>query len=474
MWQSVQSAKKNQPSWPATYPYAEVTRVCLPLVMGMGATMVMEFTDRVFLANYSVAAISAALPAGIAAFLCMSFLGGVGGYISVFIAQYNGAGRNERIGTALWQGLYFTLLAGLILVALSIYAAGPLFALAGHSMEVRVLEEVYFNILCRGAILHVASHTLSGFFTGRGMTRPVMVSNFVGMAVNIPLDYALINGVWGLPELGIAGAALATVISWGVIVLILAGAVFTKNHERRFAVFSGRTFDTVIFSRLLRFGIPGAMQFSIDIFAFTFFILIVGRIGTVELAATNIVLAINSLAFMPALGFSYGVSSLVGQALGRGKPDEARRTTWSGVHILCGFSLLLDLLFIFSPQAIISLFIPSGSLQAEYAQIMPLAINLLRVVAAYILLDALYMTFSAVLKGAGDTRFIMWSVGVVSFFAMLLPLYVGIEIFQWGICFAWYCVLFYVALLFVLSAFRYRQGKWQQMLVVEREVSKEG
>ncbi|MBU0680404.1 MAG: MATE family efflux transporter [Proteobacteria bacterium] len=439
--------------------------------MGTAATMVMEFTDRVFLANYSVAAISAALPAGIAAFLCMSFLGGVGGYISIFIAQYNGAGRNERIGTALWQGLYFTLLAGLILVALSIYAAGPLFALAGHSMEVRVLEEVYFNILCRGAILHVASHTLSGFFTGRGMTRPVMVSNFVGMAVNIPLDYALINGVWGLPELGIAGAALATVISWGVIVFILAGAVFTKNHERRFAVFSGRTFDAKIFSRLLRFGIPGAMQFSIDIFAFTFFILIVGRIGTVELAATNIVLAINSLAFMPALGFSYGVSSLVGQALGRGNPDEARRTTWSAVHILCGFTLLLDLLFIFAPQPIIALFIPADNLQGDYAQIMPLATNLLKVVAAYILLDALYMTFSAVLKGAGDTRFIMWCVGLASLFVMLLPLYAGIEIFKWGIYFSWYCVLFYVALLFVLSAFRYRQGKWQQMLVVEREVT---
>lgn len=464
----MQLNKQNQKSWPATYPYGEVTRVCLPLVMGMGATMVMEFTDRVFLANYSVAAISAALPAGIAAFLCMAFLGGVGGYISVFIAQYNGAGRNERIGTALWQGIYFTLLAGLILVAISIYGAKPLFALAGHSEEVRVLEEIYFSILCRGAILHVAAHTLSGFFTGRGMTRPVMISNVVGMAVNIPLDYALINGVWGFPELGITGAALATVASWAVIVLILAFAIFTKENEKRFAVFSGRGFAPDIFGRLLRFGIPGAMQFSIDIFAFTFFILMVGRIGTVELAATNIVLSINSLAFMPAMGFSYGISALVGQALGRGKPDEARRATWSGVHILCGFSLLLDLLFIFAPEAIISLFIPSGSPQAEYAHVMPLAINLLRVVAAYILLDALYMTFSAVLKGAGDTRFIMWSVGVVSLFAMLLPLYVGIEIFQWGIYFAWYCVLFYIALLFALSAYRYRQGKWQGMLVVER------
>lgn len=466
--------KNCQDRWPATYPYGETLRVCLPLVMGMAATMVMEFTDRVFLANYSVAAISAALPAGIAAFLCMAFLGGVGGYISVFIAQYNGAGRNDRIGVALWQGIYFTLLAGLLLVLLSIFAARPLFGLAGHSAEVRVLEEIYFNILCRGAILHVASHTLSGFFTGRGMTRPVMISNFIGMVVNIPLDYALINGVWGFPELGITGAALATVVSWAVIVVILALVIFSQENERRFAVFSSRAFDGEIFGRLLRFGIPGAMQFSIDIFAFTFFILMVGRIGTSQLAATNIVLAINSLAFMPALGFSYGISSLVGQALGRGKPDKARQTTWSAVHLLCAFTLILDLLFILAPQAIITLFIPDNGQQADYAQIMPLAVNLLRVVAAYILLDALYMTFSAVLKGAGDTRFIMWCTSLASLFAMLLPLYVGIEILEWDVYFAWYCVLFYIALLFSLSAFRYRQGKWQRMLVVERSAKDEG
>jgi MATE family multidrug resistance protein len=172
---------------------------------------------------------------------------------------------------------------------------------------------------------------------------------------------------------------------------------------------------------------------------------------------------------MPALGFSYGVSSLVGQALGKSKPEQARLTTWSAVHILCAFTLVLDLLFIFAPHAIIALFIPSGAQQADYAHVVPLATNLLKVVAAYVLLDALYMTFSAVLKGAGDTRFIMWCVGLASLFAMLLPLYAGIEIFQWGIYFAWYCVLFYIALLFSLSFFRYWQGKWQGMLVVERE-----
>ena len=106
----------------------------------------MEFTDRVFLANYSIEAISAALPAGITSYLFIAFFGGVGGYVGVFIAQYTGRGDKERIGLVLWQGIFFTLFSGLILVAIGAFATGPIFALAGHAPEVRHQEEIYFSV----------------------------------------------------------------------------------------------------------------------------------------------------------------------------------------------------------------------------------------------------------------------------------------------------------------------------------------
>ncbi len=362
--------KKIWNKWRENSRYREVSKVCIPLVMSMAATMVMEFTDRIFLSNYSVNAISAALPAGVTAFLCMTFLGGIGGYVTVFIAQYYGAGKNQQIGIALWQGLYFCLFAGVVLFTLSLTATGPLFLLAGHPPEVRVLEEIYFNILCRGAILHVTAQTISGFFTGRGMTRPVMLCNIIGMMVNIPLDYALINGVWGLPEMGIAGAGLATVISWAVIVLLLIPLIFTRENDRLYHIYQGSPFNLGIFLRLMRFGIPGSLQFSLDIFAFTFFILMVGRLGREELAASNIVIAISSLAFMPALGFSQGISSLVGQALGRGRPQQAKYATWSGIHLLLTYTLFLNFFLIFTPEVIIALFIPQGQMRSGMPQLL--------------------------------------------------------------------------------------------------------
>jgi MATE family multidrug resistance protein len=456
-------------SWRKKSRYRDVSKVCVPLVTGMAATTVMEFTDRIFLSHYSVSAISAVVPAGVSVFLILCFLGGVAGYITVFIAQYSGAGQPEKIGSTLWQGLYFTAFSGVILLLVAAFVSSPLFDLVGHSPEIRLLEVEYFRILCQGGILHVAIQALSGFFTGRGMTRPVMFANIVGMLVNIPLNYALINGVWGMPELGIQGAAIATVVSWGVIVLCLAPPIFSKVFRDECKLFETMAVNPEILRRLLKYGVPGALQFSLDIFAFTFFILIVGRMGTVALAASNIVISISSLAFMPALGFSFGISSMTGQALGRGDPEQARAAVWSGIHLLILYTLPLGCLFVFAPEVIITLFMDTAEMGASYGDILATGSTILRMVAIYILLDVFYMLFAAVLKGAGDTRYLLLVIFGATLFCMVLPLFVGINYFAMGIFAAWSCIVFFIAVLCVLISVRYRGGKWEEMLVIGKE-----
>ena len=458
---------KQWHNWRQKSRYREVSRVCIPLVTGMAATTVMEFTDRIFLSHYSVDAFSAVVPAGVTAFLILCFLGGISGYISVFIAQYHGAGRPEKIGATLWQGIFFTVFSGVILLLIAYFVTAPLFKLIGHSPEIRVLEEQYFKILCLGGVLHVAIQTLSGFFTGRGKTRPVMIANIVGMLVNIPLNYALINGVWGMPELGIRGAAIATVVAWGVIVLCLAPQVFSKSFRVDYKLFENMKLDLEILKRLFRFGVPGALQFSIDIFAFAFFILIVGRMGTVPLAASNIAISISSLAFMPALGFSFGISSMTGKALGSGRPEDARAAAWSGIHLLMVYTLSLNALFILCPEFIIAIFINADEMGSHYEDILQMGSGILKLVALYILLDVFYMIFAAVLKGAGDTRFLLMVIAGATLCCMLVPLYVGINYLGMTIYMAWGCVVFFIATLCLLISLRYRGGKWERMQVIE-------
>ena len=452
--------------WRANQRYREVLGICLPLVMGMSAVTVMEFTDRVFLSNYSLEAISAASPASGAAFVFLVLFGGVGSYCGVFIAQYIGAGRNHRVGMMLWQGIYFTLGAGLILLLVAAFLSGPIFALAGHGDEIQRLETIYFRILCSGGVFYVADQTFSSFFSGRGLTRPVMIVNIIGMLINIPLDFCLIYGWAFFPELGIAGAGIATVFSSASIMMILIILIFRKTHEHRFKVISGRRFEPALLKRLLSFGVPGSMQLCIDISAFVIFIMLVGRLGVEELAATNIALSISAIAFMPSYGTSQGVAVLVGQSLGRKQPDQGRHATISAIHLLLFYILLVDLLFIFSPQSVISIFIPGTTAGTEYAPVMDKAVIIMRIMACYLFFDALYMIFAGVLKGAGDTRYLMYAILAASIFCFLAPLYIGIERLDRGVYFAWGCVLSFVLSLFLFTWTRYRKGRWQKMSVI--------
>lgn len=434
----------------------------------MASTMVMEFTDRVFLANYSLESIAAVLPAGVAAYLFISFFAGTAGYVNVFIAQYTGAGALDRVGAALWQGIYFTIIAGVVVSGLS-FISEPLFRFSGHAAEVKRLEVIYFRILCLGAVAMILGTGLSCFYSGRGQTRPVMIIYFTGTFINIPLDYALINGVWIFPELGIMGAGIATVISWTAVAIIFGAMIFSTENDRIFAVKKRRQFDLELFRRLLKFGMPGALQFTMDIFGFTFFVFMVGRIGNLELAVSNIVLSIDSLAFMPLMGFSMGTSTLVGQALGRNDPSQAIAVTRATIHIVLGYIFFLVLLFVLAPHILLDLFRPGNLSTENFTAMRTLGVHLLRIICCYLFFDALYMICIGVLKGAGDTRFIMWSITLVSLFALMLPMYIGIVYFKRGVYFAWIMLTLFVFLLFVMSFGRYLRGKWKHMRVIEKD-----
>lgn len=450
--------------------YRDVLRVSLPLVVSMGSVTLMQFTDRLFLGRYSLDSIAASMPAGVLAFMFLSFFMGTGEYVNVFIAQYTGMGRPERVAHSLWQGIWFACASGVLLAALSLLGPG-LFDLAGHPPGVRALEDTYFRILMLGNGLVVLQVVLSCYYSGRGLTRTVMLVNVLGTVVNIPLDYALINGVsvFGLPlapELGIAGAGLATVTAWGVMFAAYAWLLFGRKNEQAKILRAAMSFDKELFGRLMRYGMPGGVHFFVDIFAVTFFVFMVGRLGTVELAATNIVFALNSLAFLPMIGFSIGVSILVGQALGREAPDDAHRVTMNTLHMTVAYMFCFAFVFIFLPKPLSALFMPRGMSPGEFAPIQEITVMLLRLVAIYSFFDAFVMIFYGALKGAGDTRFVMIAMACMALFVIVIPVYLAIEVAGSGILAPWLFFTSYILGLSIILGARYRKGAWRTMRVV--------
>jgi MATE family multidrug resistance protein len=451
--------------WSQPNGYRAVLNVSLPLVISMASTTIMLFTDRIFLANYSLDAIAAATPAGVTNFLFVSFFMGVGTYVNVFVAQYVGAGSTERVGTALWQGIYWCILSALFLAALY-FIAVPMFEAFGHPERVVRLEITYFRILTLGAGLGVLGPVLGCFYSGRGLTRPVMFVNLIGAAVNIPLDYALINGVWIFPRLGIAGAALATIIAWVVIDVLFVVLIFRADNERAFSVRTRRRFDREIFGRLMKYGLPNGVQFFLDVFAFNFFIIMIGRLGRDQLAASNIVFAIDMLAFLPMIGFAIGLSTLVGQSIGRGRPEDGVQATISTLHITLAYMILVALIFVLMPRLLLDLFRTQGLTPAQFRPISDMGVVLLRFAAVYTVLDSAAVVFSGAIKGAGDTRFVMWAMLLMSLTVMVGPVFVGLEFFGLKLYGAWVFITAYVGVLALVFWLRFKGGKWQSMRVI--------
>lgn len=451
--------------WHSPGGYREVLHIGLPLVAGMASTTVMQFTDRLFLSHYSVESIAAALPAGLASLLLLLACMGVTGYASVFIAQYLGAGQPHRVGTVLWQSLWASLGFGLAL-ALSSLLAEPIFMLAGHDPVLRDLEETYFSVLQVGSVLALVGNSLGTLFSGQGRTRPVMLANFAAAAVNVPLDYVLINGVWGFPEMGIAGAAVATVIGWGVTVLILAVAVFTRENERRFNVMSLWRPDGPFMRRLMRYGLPSGVNFFMELFAVTWFVFVVGTLGEVPLAATNIAFSINSVAFLPTVGLNIAVGTMVGQAMGRGAPDDARRATGSTLHVAMFWMSALAIVFVLTPGPLVDLFRPDNLTPEAYGPIRETTCRLLAYVAFYCLFDSLTIIYCGALKGAGDTAFVMWNMTIGCLFVLILPAYVLRALGWWSLESLWSVFSVYVTVLALVSYTRFRMGRWRSLRLV--------
>ena len=445
--------------------YRRVLNISIPLVAGMASTTVMEFTDRIFLGNHSVTEVAAATPAGIAYFLPLSLFLGTVGYVSVFISQYRGAQMESRIGSCLWQGLWLSLIGALLMVGYA-FCAGPLFDLAGHGETIAAYERIYFRTLCMGAFFSLGSATLSGFFSGMGRTRPVMVINLLGMLVNIPLDYALINGIGPFPEWGIFGAGMATVTASALIFLLFAGLVYFREETEKLRLNQWEpALET--FKKLLVYGLPGGMHLFLDIFAFTFFVFLVGRLGETALAATNIALSINSLAFMPLYAFSSGTSVLVGNHLGENKVPKAESVTGASLHLALVYVLPLCALFILAPAPLIHLFAPANGNPTDFIPVQEAGTLCLRFVVFYLLFDTVGFVYSGAIAGAGDTRYIMWATLLCALGLMVLPATVGVLILGYGLTFAWCCPTLYIAGLCIATVLRYIHGPWRTMKLVE-------
>lgn len=443
----------------------EVFLLAYPLILSNMSFTVQLFVDRLFLTWYSPEAMAGAVTAVFTVWVLVGLFIGTGEYLTAFVAQYYGAGRMERIGAALWQGFYFSLLSGALVAALS-PLAGPVFELAGHAPRVREYETTYAGILMLGAVPVILMATLSTFFAGRGQTLTILLVNILATLVNVVLDYFWIFGHAGFPRAGVAGAALATISSQVVGSLVYIAIILRPAYRAAYATLSAWRFETGLFGRLLRFGLPSGLQVSLEILAFSIFMMLVGRLGTQPLAASSLAFSLNMIVFFPMIGLGIGVSSLVGRHLGADRPGLAERSVWSAFWMSLAYMSLCGAAYVLAPRLLLAPF-GAGAEPAAFAVMEPVAVALLRFVALYSIFDMMNVIFAAGLKGAGDTTYpLLLTIGL-SWLAMLGPAYLLCVVLGFGVYVAWSTATAYVVLLGLLMLRRFRAGGWRSLRVIE-------
>jgi MATE family multidrug resistance protein len=291
--------------------------------------------------------------------------------------------------------------------------------------------------------------------------------NVATTVVNLVLDYALIFGRWGFPELGIRGAAIATVAAGVFSLLVFFCLLISGEKDGRYHTRRGWRFERDLFGRLLRFGFPSGMQFFLEIAGFTGFVLVVGRLGTTSLAATNIAFNINTLAFMPMIGCGIAISVLVGQYLGAQKPDLAQRAVYSGFHLTFVYMAAIAAAYGLAPDIFVAPFAHQADPE-RFAEIYRYSVVLLRFVAVYCLFDTMNIIFCSAIKGAGDTRFVMFMTTILSLFVLILPVYLAVEVLDSGLMVAWVFATIYVISLGLAFFARFLGGRWKSMRVIEQ------
>ncbi|MFT7305287.1 MAG: MATE family multidrug resistance protein [Candidatus Azotimanducaceae bacterium] len=445
----------------------ELLTLAYPMVISQGAFALMIFTDRYFMSLVSPTHMGASLGGGVASFFCMSLFIGVLSYGNALTAQYFGRQQFDKCSRVVTQGLLLTLIFAPLLVAIGYLSLGS-FAFMGHAPEQVVLEKQYFIILIWGASFSLAKTCIASYFSGIGRTRIIMIADTVGVAINIPLTWVLIFGYGDVPALGIEGAAYATIISTFISLLIFCYFYLEPNHATRFMVMQSFRLDRGILRRFVRLGFPSGIEMFLNVAAFNLFLLMFQSYGIAESASAAIVFNWDIVSYVPMIGLNVAIISLIGRYIGAGDTTLMNQVVRISFTLGLGYSSVLALVFYLGREPLVAIFLAADS----SGEIQTLASFMMIGLATYVLADAIILIAGGVLRGAGDTRWLMWA-SVLIHWLMLLVQYFVIKVWELGPKVSWIVFVVMILMIAIMYLLRLASSRWRTPEAFARVMSEQ-
>lgn len=389
----------------------------LPLIGSHLAQFGLHVTDTIMLGWYSVPAL-AAVVLGASMFFSVFILGsGFALAVMPMVARALGAGEDAEVRRATRMGLWLSALFGLLCYPVMFWSGALLLAL-GQEEEVAALAQDYLRIAGLGMAPALLIMVLKSYLAALERTQVVLWTTVAAVGLNAALNWALIFGNWGAPSLGLQGAAVASVVVQSFTLAVLAVYAGLLPALRRYALFQ-RFWrpDWVAFGQVFRLGWPIGLTGLAESGLFAASAIMMGWVGTQELAAHGIAIEIAALTFMVHLGLSNAATVRAGRAHGRRDTDGLRRGAFSAMALSLGFGTIAVVVFLTLPHVLIGAFLSPD--EPQRAAIIAVGAGLLAVAALFQFADAAQVMVLGLLRGVQDTKVPMimasvsyWIVGI--------------------------------------------------------------
>ena len=428
-----------------------ILTLALPIIGGMLSQNVLNLVDTAMVGTLGDSALAGVGLGGFANFLFSAFILGLSAGVQAMAARRVGEGRWSETAIPLNGGLLLALVLAVPWSAVLVTFAWEYFPIL--TSDTAVVEQGVPYLRAR----LVAMFAMGMNFAFRGYWNAVDKSilymrTLISMHVlNIFLNWVLIFGNLGAPELGAAGAGVASAIAtiFGTASYFLLGRSYARDCGFLHGLPSRDTMR-----QILRLAAPAGLQQFFFAAGMTVFLMLVARMGTPELAATKVIIDLILVGILPGIGFGLAAASLAGQALGRGEPDDAKQWGWDVAKIAVGVVGALSVPAVLFPELILSGFIHDPATLA-------LAKNPLRVAAGFLFIDSVGMVMMNALTGVGDTKRVMY-IGVGFQWLLFLPLvYVLGPTLGFGLVVIFALQAAYRGLQAITFASMWQRGRWQ-------------
>lgn len=390
----------------------------LPLVGSSLAQMALHVTDTVMVGWYGLVPLAAVVLGASSFFIVFVVGSGFAKAVMPMVAAALGRGDEAQVRRDTRMGLWLSIGYGIMVIPV-FWWSGPILLALGQNAEVSAIAQDYMRIVGFGMVPALAVTVLQSYLSALHRTQVVLWVTLAAVGLNIAVNWALIFGNWGLPEMGARGAAFATISTQLLSLVVLCIYAWALPELRRFRLFQ-RFWrpDWPAMRQVWRLGLPIGLTGLAEGGLFQASALMMGWIGTVELAAHGIALEVAALTFMLHVGLSSAATIRIARFDGQGDRVALRQAAGVAVAISFGVAALSVALFLAVPERIVALFLDLR--KPESAGILAYGAALLVLAALFQLADGMQVMALGLLRGVQDTRVPMW-LAAVSYWLIGIP-----------------------------------------------------